>query len=208
MSDIATLSLDGVIGTIKLANAPRRNCINLQLANCLQSLVAEATAGGCLTIILEALGPIFSAGIDLKAPPAENRQATPILHSLVQESRIPWIAKIRGGVIGMGVSLVANCHVSVAADNSWWWLPEIEVMKRMPWGVMENLGSMANPAAIMGAIATCERLSARDAFAAGLVSMVAAQSELDRVVAKAAANLSSIGDEARKELVDWWNAKR
>jgi enoyl-CoA hydratase/carnithine racemase len=204
MDVVARLEVEGVIARITLANSRRRNCVNLLLAQQLELLVEEAQNSGARVVILNGEGPVFSSGVDLNAPPEENQRAKAILDRLILKSTLPWIAKINNAVIGLGVSLVASCHVSIASEEAWWWLPELPRLGRMPWGVIADLGDLVSPAAIMGAMTTSNRFCASKAFAAGMVSMVTSAVELDQTVMNAATNLSTASDDALREIVVWW----
>ena len=201
------LEVDGAAAFLTLVNVARRNCVNLALAEEIEACLA-AVRSQIRVVVLRAEGPIFSAGFDLKAPSESNRAAEVILRRVIGLNSVPWIAQIDGGVIGVGITLVALCHVSIARHESWWWLPELPRMGRMPWGVMASLGTAVKPAFIMGAITTCERFSAADACSAGMLSMVVAHERLDGVVANAVTNLTSTSDASRREIADWWHARR
>src|SRR6185436_11991016 len=74
--------------------------------------------------VLQADGPAFCVGADLKDPPAAMWKAVPdVSYKLTK----PVVAATQGWVIGGGICLVMTCDLMVSADTTKFMYPEAKV---------------------------------------------------------------------------------
>ncbi len=88
----------------------------------------------------------------------------------------PVVAAINGMALGGGLELAMRCHGLVAIDSAWMQFPEITL------GIVPGIGAMVIPyrrwpqaaAVFHGMLAQAQKLSAKAAFAAGILDSLAA----------------------------------
>ncbi len=88
----------------------------------------------------------------------------------------PVVVAINGMALGGGLELAMRCHSLLAIDSAWMQFPEITL------GIVPGIGAMVIPyrrwpeasTVIHNMLARAQKLSARDAFAAGIVDSLAA----------------------------------
>ena len=190
---------DGIV-TITLDRPEKKNAINRQMWDELRQTaleLAESTTDRC--IVITGAGGDFCSGADL-SPDGQDVGST---HQLANMRRIntvvqafhelpqPTIAKIRGVVAGVGLSVALGCDLVVASEQSRfstifakrglsldggqsWLLPRLVGMHR------------AKELALFADV-----LPASEVAAMGLVNRVVTDDELDKVVGEWAARLAA-----------------
>ncbi len=125
-----TTQRHGDVAILRLCRVDKRNAIDdatlLRIGEFFQHPPAGARA-----VVLAADGDHFSAGLDLGE--MTDRQVEAALdHSLmwhqvldlVEGSRLPVVAAVKGAVIGGGLELAAAAHIRVAEPSAFYALPE------------------------------------------------------------------------------------
>jgi enoyl-CoA hydratase/3-hydroxyacyl-CoA dehydrogenase len=127
----------------------------------------------------------FCAGADIGRFPsmlgdharaAEYARACSRLLVFLDGCSKPVVAAINGTALGGGLELAMRCHGLVAIDSAWMQFPEITL------GIVPGIGAMVIPyrrwpeaaTVIHSMLTSAQKLSARDAFAAGIVDSLAA----------------------------------
>lgn len=135
MSTAVRWTTSEAIATITLAQPERRNALSRPLLEALrQALDAIASEGAVRAVILEAEGPVFSAGHDLRelvgATPAEAESLFALCTAVMQRIRSlpqPVIAAVQGTATAAGCQLVATCDLAVAADSAAFATPGVKI---------------------------------------------------------------------------------
>jgi enoyl-CoA hydratase/carnithine racemase len=121
---------DGRVLHVELARPKKRNALSdaliMQLHDLMVGLNEEVRV-----VVLSGMGEHFCAGLDLSEL-KEQDAAAGVMHSRrwhaafeeVQFGRVPVIAALHGAVVGGGLELAAACHIRVAAEGSFFALPE------------------------------------------------------------------------------------
>ena len=123
MSLVKVESSEGIT-TITMTRADKRNALNQQLCDELLDAYTAFEAGADLVAVLQADGPAFCVGADLKDPPAAMWKAVPhVSHKLSK----PVIAATQGWVIGGAICMVMTCDLMVSADTTKFMYPEAKV---------------------------------------------------------------------------------
>src|SRR5258708_39044518 len=103
------------ITTITMTRADKRNALNQCRCDGLVDAYTALEAGGDRVAILQADGPAFCVGADLKEPPSAMWKAVPhVSHQLSK----PVIAATQGWVIGGAICMVMTCDLMVSADST------------------------------------------------------------------------------------------
>lgn len=122
--------LDGEVAVIRLDRPHKRNAINDALMSAFTEAVEraqdEARAG-----VIGTTGPHFSAGLDLDEHSRKSvmdgiagSRSWHAVFARIQRGSIPFIAALRGAVIGGGFELAACAHLRVAEPDTFFGMPE------------------------------------------------------------------------------------
>lgn len=163
------------VATITLDRPEVRNAIDLPTAIALEAAVDQAEENADVrVIILAATGPVFSAGMDLKAltatgdrPITERRGAFGIA---AQPPEKPTIAAVQGKALGGGLEIALTADMIVASDGAEFGLPEVKRgliaaaggVLRLPRRIPRNVA--------LEIIMTGTPISAQRAYELGLVN--------------------------------------
>jgi enoyl-CoA hydratase/carnithine racemase len=183
MAELVHGERQGRVGIVTIDRPERRNALNLQvkreIVERVQALVQDAEVS---VIVLTGAGGFFVAGTDI-AEMAEMRPTdhvqldTDRVFHVLRQSPKPVIAAVEGYALGGGCELALACDIIVAADDAKFGQPEIRV------GVMPGAGGSQRLLRTVGrykALLWCltgEMIPAREAFAANLVSELAAKGQ-------------------------------
>ncbi|WP_067903064.1 crotonase/enoyl-CoA hydratase family protein [Nocardia vaccinii] len=125
------LDVDGPIATITLDRPAARNAIDRAMAQQIADALDELDNRDDLAVgVLTAIGPVFSAGMDLKAfastgerPVVPGRGAFGIVHRPPVK---PLVAAVEGLALGGGFEIVLACDLLVAGREARFGLPEVK----------------------------------------------------------------------------------
>jgi enoyl-CoA hydratase/carnithine racemase len=198
VSGHVTLARDGAVATITLNRPERRNSLSDAMLTDLGAALAELRDdAGTRVVILTGAPPVFSAGADAphaRAKTDEERRrlfrenksqfrrfferATGTLEALEQTT----IAMVNGHAVGGGWGLLLACDLRFAAAEAQFWIPEVDL--GVPLGVASTTRFVrfVGPARAKEIIMGCQRYSAAEAHAMGLVTRVVPGSDLEGAV--------------------------
>jgi len=115
----------------------------------------------------------FTAGADLKAPPANLYRGIPGVGVPVDK---PVIGAVAGWVVGGGMVLTTMCDILIAADNARFSYPEVKV--GFTGGIISALATRIPHKIAMEMLLVGEPIDARRAYEVGYVNKVVALAEL------------------------------
>ncbi len=176
--------------TLTLNRPARRNALSAEMLNELQAALDDIAPNKSIkVVIIEANGPVFSAGHDLKevhgledeaAGSELFLQCSRMMTTLTQLPQ-PVIAKVHGVATAAGCQLVASCDLAVASDDSRFATPGVNI------GVFCTTPAVAIGRAVgrkhaMEMLLTGEMFSAGDAYRFGLVNKIVPVDQLDSAV--------------------------
>jgi enoyl-CoA hydratase/carnithine racemase len=115
----------------------------------------------------------FSAGADLKDPPANLYRGIPGVGVAVDK---PVIGAVAGWVVGGGMVLTTMCDILVAADNARFSYPEVKV--GFTGGIITNLAARIPHKIAMELLLLGEPIDARRAYEVGYVNRIVPAAEL------------------------------
>jgi enoyl-CoA hydratase len=157
---------DGVT-TITMQRAEKRNALTQALCDELYDAYRDFEAGGDKVAILQAEGPAFCVGADLKEPPGAMWKAVPhVSHHLTK----PVIAATQGWVIGGGICMVMTCDLMVSANTTKFMYPEAKVGAF--GGLMPGIVSRMPHKVAMELLLLGEEISVKRAYDVGFVNKV------------------------------------
>ena len=151
-------------------------------------------------VVVGGRGRAFSAGADLAAfaPAGGQGDMTPTTASAVvarqaadagrrmaeaiEEMRAVTVARIHGHCVGGAVVLAAACDLRIAADDTRFSIPEVDLGIPLAWGGIPRLVREIGPARTKELVMTCRPFGAAEAMAAGFLNQVVPMSGLDSAV--------------------------
>jgi enoyl-CoA hydratase/carnithine racemase len=145
-------------------------------------------------VILSGHGRAFCAGADLaafstgegSAPSAsalrDAADAGRLMAEAIESMRAVTVARLHGHCVGGGLVLAAACDLRVAADDTYFSIPELDLGIPLAWGGIPRLVREIGPAMTKELVMTCRPFSATEAHAVGLLNRVVPAAELDAAV--------------------------
>lgn len=198
--EYATLSVehDGKIAWVWLNRPERRNALNAQLLEDIATAFAELQR--CYdtpVVVLAGRGTSFCAGADRKDPPGGYLARTPDISMrekryvsqlgpramrAIAELDAITIARLHGHAVGGGLALALACDLRVAAADTVFHVPEVDLGVPLGWGALPRLAAEVGACRAKELILLCETFDAETAARHGLLNRVAAPDALDATV--------------------------
>ncbi len=193
-----TLLVDGGRADLVLARPEKRNPLSPEsLAEIEAAALWIDAQESILIVVVSGLGQSFSAGAEVSVfeqipQGAEARRVADggrRMAEAVENMQQVAIAKIHGHCIGGGVVLAAACDLRLAAEDTYFSIPEIDLGIPLSWGGIPRLVREIGPALTKELVMTCRPFSATEAKAAGFLNSVVNAADLDVAVDDLAAAL-------------------
>lgn len=171
-------------------------------------------AGGDRTVgsvLIEAAGPMFCAGLDLEEglypDAAEITETHERLFTFGLHYRKPIVAAVQGPCLGAGAGLIANAHVVVAAQGTQFALTEIRY-GFWPFVTHRALALAIGERRTVELSLTGRLFSVQDALSYGLIHEIAPAFELDDRATAIARNLALSSQETLRRGLDFIQQSR
>jgi enoyl-CoA hydratase/carnithine racemase len=168
---------EGRVRTITLNRPEKRNALNLdlccELAEALDRADSDHSVGA---IVLNASGPAFCAGMDLKETIEVDQVQLAGIHerlfTTIHRVRTPIIAAVHGAALAGGTGLVANAHIVFAKPDAIFGLTEIRI-GLWPVLIFRAVEHAMGERRTVELSLTGREFTAADALAYGLVTEIA-----------------------------------
>jgi len=199
IDELITVSCADKVVTICLNQPNSRNALSSQMMSALQETFTDmGTRDDVGVIILEAVGPVFSSGHNLKEVIGDSRketmlalfnQCSEMMQTIVNCPK-PVIAKVNGVATAAGSQLVASCDLAFASSTSRFATPGVNLglFCSTP---MVALSRNVSPKHAMEMLLSGEFIDADHAARIGLVNRAVEENELDETVQSFAARIAS-----------------
>ncbi|MFF0964374.1 enoyl-CoA hydratase family protein [Streptomyces sp. NPDC003703] len=166
------------VQTLTLDAPATRNALSAALVAELDAALADCAADpGVRAVVLTHTGTTFSAGADLRDPPAPEA-LTGLLRRIVELPR-PVLARVTGHVRAGGLGLLTACDIAAGAHTSTFAFTEVRIGVA-PAVISLPLLPRADPRALARYYLTGERFDAAEAARIGLLT--AAGDDVDAVL--------------------------
>jgi enoyl-CoA hydratase/carnithine racemase len=154
-------------------------------------------------VVLSGRGRAFCAGADLAAfstgggstPSAvalrDAADVGRLMADAIESMRAVTVAKLHGHCVGGGLVLAAACDLRVAADDTRFSIPEVDLGIPLAWGGIPRLVREMGPAMTKELVMTCRPFDAAEAHARGFLNRVVPAAELDGSVEAIVSQLES-----------------
>lgn len=188
------------IATLTLNRPQARNALSLPMLEAIAAaLKAVAADAQVRVVVIKGSGPAFCAGHDLKEMRAQSfdRCYANRLFSLcgeVMETIValakPVIAQVHGIATAAGCQLVASCDLAIAADDSRFATPGVNIGLFCSTPMVALTRAVA-PKHALHMLLTGDAIDAETAFRIGLVNEIVPSADLEAQVAELATKLAS-----------------
>ncbi|CAM5731680.1 enoyl-CoA hydratase family protein [Streptomyces hirsutus] len=183
------------VETLSLDAPERRNALSAALvAELADALTDAGRDGGVRAVVLTHTGNTFSAGADLRDPPAPQ-DLTGLLKQLLELPK-PVVARVTGHVRAGGLGLLGACDIAAASDAATFAFTEVRIGVA-PAVISLPLLPRTDPRALARYYLTGERLDAAEAVRTGLLT--AYGEDVDEVLAPVLDGLRRAAPEALAE---------
>jgi enoyl-CoA hydratase len=168
--------LQGRVGVLTLNRPDARNAVNGDVANGMEAAIDQLEENDDAWVgILTHVGPVFSAGADLKAinagKAAEIQTARGGFAGLVQRKRTkPLIAAIDGPALAGGCEIALACDLIVASTQARFGVPEVKRSLVAAAGALFRLPKALPRNVALEMIMTGDPISAERAHEFGMVN--------------------------------------
>lgn len=192
--DFSTIevAVEGPRATVTLNRPDKLNPLGTitltELRDAARWLDGEACAG-VKVVVVKGAGRAFCAGADLaafrpgeRASAATSRAAADAgreMADAIESMRAVTVARIHGHCVGGGLVLAAACDLRVAAADTRFCIPEVDLGIPLAWGGIPRLVREIGPALTKELVMTCRPFSAAEAQAAGFLNRVVPADQLD-----------------------------
>ena len=189
-----TVAVEGRIGRLTL-NQPRN--LNPLGNDTLRELAEAATwfdSTDVPIVVVTGEGRAFSAGFDLRQfgdKDAAGAQLGRAMADAVESMTALTVAAIKGPCIGGGVVLASACDMRVAAEDTTFAIPEVDLGIPLTWGGIPRLVRLIGPAMTNELVLTCRPFDAAEAKQIGFVNRVVPRGQLESTVDELAATLAT-----------------
>jgi enoyl-CoA hydratase/carnithine racemase len=185
---------------LALNRPEKKNALNAELCEALvEAVEASGDDSSVGSILIEARGDVFCAGMDLSEAAGKDAAAKTATHerlfTLGLRSRKPIVAAVAGPALGGGLGLVANAHVVVAAHGCNFGLTEIRI-GMWPFVIWPAVVAAVGERRAIALAMTGRIFSVNEALQWGLVHEVAPAFELDDRASATAHHLAESSPQA------------
>jgi methylglutaconyl-CoA hydratase len=206
MTDVVLTSLDAGVLTLTLNRPAKRNALNTEMMEQLHGSLERADLDGEVrVVVIRGAGKDFCAGADLdellastERTLAENEASALRLGGVFTRLRglpKPVVAAVHGRALAGGAGLATACDLILATSSSQLGYPEIQ-RGFAPAMVMALLRRIVGEKVALDLALTGRVLSAEEALAAGLITRVVPDQQLDAAVASLASQLAELSQSA------------
>lgn len=210
MTDGIRTERDGPVAHIVFQRPDRLNALTLQVQEDVITTATELAGDPTLrVVVVRGDGGTFTAGADLgmlrelhaagDADPAHADLGRRMVDA-VEAIPAVTIARLEGHCVGGGVVLAAACNLRVAATDTYFSIPEVDLGIPLAWGAVPRLVREIGPARTLELIGTCRPFTADEAHAMGFVNRVVPREDLSDAVDGLVAVLVAKPDYALKTV--------
>jgi enoyl-CoA hydratase/carnithine racemase len=184
------LTVDGTRAVITLNRPDKLNPLSTTtLGELVEAARQLDTVPAVKVVVVAGSGRAFSAGADLASfasedgpPPREAADAGRRMADAIEAMRAVTVARIHGHCVGGAVVLAAACDLRIAADDTRFSIPEVDLGIPLAWGGIPRLVREIGPARTKELVMTCRPFGAAEALAAGFLNWVVPASGLNAAV--------------------------
>jgi enoyl-CoA hydratase/carnithine racemase len=209
-SGMATVEwrVEGAVRRVLLNRPEKRNALDAEMLDRLAAAFAGPPSPEERAAVIRAAGPVFCAGLDLRA--RSEMGASPIermLHA-VETWPLPVVAVVQGDAIAGGNELALHCDLIIASSAARFGMSLAQIGLVPSWFLAKKLLEVAGPATTRKILFLGDPLPARRMHELGIVAELvephrleeAAEAMLDRLAANAPLSLKAMKQLLLREM--------
>lgn len=184
----------GGVRQVVLARADKRNALDADMLIALTQLFTETPGDDERVVVIRAEGPVFCAGLDLRARGGGTVGSASIeamLHA-IELYPLPVVAVVQGDAIAGGNELALHCDFVVASETARFGMSLAKIGLAPTWFLAKKLLEVAGPVGAREMLMLGEPLPAERMAELGLIHACVPAAELERaagaVIDRLAAN--------------------
>lgn len=187
MPDFTTLrvEVEGRIGRLTLTQPDKLNPLGATPLIEIAEAAAWFDTTDASIVIVTGEGRAFSSGFDLREFADTGPESADLgrrMADAMERMTALSIAAIKGPCVGGGIVLAAVCDLRVAADDTVFSIPEVDLGIPLAWGGIPRLTREIGPALTRELVLTCRPFDADEARSIGFVNRVVPRAELESAV--------------------------
>lgn len=198
------IEVQGFVRNVLLNRPEKRNALDGEMLDELTAAFQKEPSSSERLTVIRAAGPVFCAGLDLRARAGIQHGESSIEAMLraIESYPLPVVAVVQGDAIAGGNELALHCDIVVAASTARFGMPLAQIGLAPTWFLTKKLIEVTGPATTrkmlmlgdpipatrmydLGAIAEIAPPSALEATAAVIIERLAANSPLSLRAMKA-----------------------
>ena len=185
MSEHIRVETGGGVRAITLARPERRNAITVAMYAALADAIEGAASDPAIRLItIRGHGEDFCAGNDLAdflAADLGEGEEIPVWRLLraLARNQVPIVVAVHGNAIGIGTTMLLHCDLVIAAENTRFHLPFVDLALVPETASSLLLPRLAGRRRAARYLLVGEPFGARDALDIGIVSHIVPAEELD-----------------------------
>ena len=153
-----------------------------------------------VVVIVTGEGRAFSSGFDLRefasqgdngVSPREQADLGRLMAEAMERMSALSIAAIKGPCVGGGVVLAGVCDLRIAADDTVFSIPEVDLGIPLAWGGIPRLVREIGPAITRELVLTCRPFDAEEARSIGFLNRVVPRADLESAVDELATSIAN-----------------
>jgi enoyl-CoA hydratase/carnithine racemase len=200
--DFSTLrvEVDGAIGRMTLTQGDKLNPLGTVPLREIAEAARWFDTTSAHVVVVTGEGRGFSSGFDLRefaggtsdgsTSPREQADLGRLMAEAMDRMSALTIAAIKGPCVGGGVVLAGVCDLRIAADDTVFSIPEVDLGIPLAWGGIPRLVREIGPALTRELVLTCRPFSPEEALRIGFVNRVVPRAELETAVDELAGQLA------------------
>jgi enoyl-CoA hydratase/carnithine racemase len=194
------IEVDGPIGRMTLTQGDKLNPLGTVPLREIAEAAQWFNSTDVHIVIVTGEGRGFSSGFDLRefagtdsATSTSSRDQADLgrlMAEAMDRMSALTIAAIKGPCVGGGVVLAAVCDLRIAADDTVFSIPEVDLGIPLAWGGIPRLVREIGPALTRELVLTCRPFTPEEALRIGFLNRVVPRAELESTVDELAGQLA------------------
>jgi enoyl-CoA hydratase/carnithine racemase len=179
---VAVLDVEvrGAVRHVRMNRPEKRNALNPEMIKLLHGAFDVEPQAGERLALVEAAGPVFCAGIDLKERDGSAAGIKPFEHALhaMETYPLPIVGVVQGDAIAGGNEVALHCDLVVASTAAKFGMSPAQIGLAPSWFLCKKLMEIAGPVATKRILLLGDPHPAQTFFDMGLISHIAEPKKL------------------------------
>ena len=188
------VEIQGAVREVRLNRADKRNALDGEMLDALTVAFRQPPGPEERLAVIRAAGPVFCAGLDLRARKAVSSGESSIEETLraIEKYPLPVVAVVQGDAIAGGNELALHCDIVVASSAARFGMSLAQIGLAPTWFLTKKLIEVAGPVTTRKILLLGDPLPAARMHELGIIAELAKPEELEakaqQIIDRLAAN--------------------